>query len=117
MPETAYKETYEPEEITYRMPLLRSEINIMRRNVDSLNNDVAEIKRDVGVLKSDVADLKRNVSEGRLEQEAIKSVNSGKLGLNLKAIFALSVLALTALKSVLMTCTSLKINGSLSWDS
>lgn len=51
MPETAYNETYEPEEMTYRMPLLRSELNIMRCNLDNLSDDVADLKRTVSEMK------------------------------------------------------------------
>ena len=50
MPETAFKDTYEQEDMFYRVPMLRSEINILRRDVDTLKNDNAELKRDISSL-------------------------------------------------------------------
>lgn len=61
MPEVAVKEGYEHDGLTYRMPMLRSEVNILRRDVDGLKSDVAEVKRDISVLKSDVSQLKQDV--------------------------------------------------------
>ena len=46
MPEAAYKEAYEQEELTYRVPMLRSEVNIMRRDIDTIKNDVTELEHE-----------------------------------------------------------------------
>lgn len=45
MPEAAYKgEVYDTEEMMYRVPMLRSEVNIMRKDIDTLKNDVSKLK-------------------------------------------------------------------------
>ena len=74
MPEVAYKEAYEQEEFMYRVPMLRSEVNILSRDVDTLKNDVAEMKRDISILKSDVTELKHDV---RILQSDVAELKSG----------------------------------------
>ena len=73
MPEVAYKDGYDTEEAMYRIPMLRSEMNIMRRDIDTLKNDVAELKRDVTQIKSDITELKHDT---RSTQEDISELKS-----------------------------------------
>ena len=73
MPEVAYKEIYEPEEITYRMPMLRSEVNIMRRDVENIKNDMTELTRDTSSLRSDITELKSNTRIIQNDVAALKS--------------------------------------------
>ena len=73
MPEVAYKDTYEQEEFTYRIPMLRSEINIVRRDVDTLKTDTAELKHDTSSMKSELTELKSNV---RIIQNDVTSLKS-----------------------------------------
>ncbi|MBR2208654.1 MAG: hypothetical protein IJ859_07610 [Synergistaceae bacterium] len=68
----AYK-NYEEENIIYRMPMLRSEVNILRHDIDTLKTDVSELKRDVNTLKSDVSDLKKDVSILKDDVSELKS--------------------------------------------
>ena len=73
MPEVAYKDVYEQEEMMYRVPMLRSEVNILSRDVDTLKNDVAEMKRDISSLKSDVTELKHDVRILQTDVAELKS--------------------------------------------
>ena len=73
MSEAAYKEVYDAEEIMYRVPILRSDVNVMRRDVDTLKSDVTELKRDLSFVKSDITELKQNT---RILQNDVSELKS-----------------------------------------
>ena len=73
MPDTAYKDTYDTEEFSYRMPIIRSEINIIRRDVDSLKSSLTELKHDNSSIQSDITELKSN---SRVIQNDVTSLKS-----------------------------------------
>ena len=73
MPETTYKETFPPEETSYRLPFIRSDVNILQRDVETIKADVTDIKHDMTALKSDVNELKSTV---RVQQNDISELKS-----------------------------------------
>ena len=63
MPEaTMYKEAPETDVLSYRIPLLRSDVNVLGRDIESLKENVSVLKSDMKTLKADVSDLKHEVS-------------------------------------------------------
>ena len=73
MPEAAYKDIFEQDEITYRLPILRSEINIMRRDIDALKDGITELKQDAKSIKSTVAELR---NDNRILQNDVSALKS-----------------------------------------
>lgn len=61
MPDVAYKDTYELDEPVYRIPMLHSDVNILRRDVDTLKTNVSELKHDSHSVTADITELKSNV--------------------------------------------------------
>ena len=73
MPDTAYKDAYDTEEISYRMPIIRSEITIIRRDVDAIKSGLTELKHDSSSTQSDITELKSN---SRVLQNDVTSLKS-----------------------------------------
>ena len=57
-----YKEIPEADGPSYRIPMLRSEVNIMSRDMESIKEGMTGLKGDVRVMKADVSELKQEVS-------------------------------------------------------
>lgn len=73
MLEAAYKDIFEQDEITYRLPILRSEINIIRRDIEALKDGVTELRQDVNSIKSTVADTR---SDNRVLQNDVSALKA-----------------------------------------
>ena len=73
MPEAAFNEHYEKDDSLYRLPMLHSEVHILRKDVDALKIDVSELKHEVASIKSDVSELKSNV---RILQNSVSDLKS-----------------------------------------
>ena len=70
----AYQEKeYEFENMNYRMPMLRSEVNIVRHDIDTLRTDVSELKKDTNIIKSEISELKKDVRILQSDASELKS--------------------------------------------